>query len=84
MIAPILVKISGPSSHESLVNWLRTRPENAAPLVDDLIRQQIPVDPFETAWATALDPVVPFRNEENRQAIRAALAAHRAGRTLEP
>ncbi len=84
MIAPILVKISGPTGHEALVSWLRTRPENAAPLVDDLVRQQIHVDPFETAWATALDPAVPFRNEANRQAIRTALAAYRAGHTSQP
>ncbi len=84
LVAPVLVKMVDPSAQEALVGWLRTRPENAAPLVDGLIRQQILVDPFETAWAKALDPAVPFRNEANRQAIRTALAAYRAGRTLEP
>jgi hypothetical protein len=49
--------------------------------VHDLIRQQIRTDPFESAWATAVDPAVPFKNEENRKAIREALDAYRAGRT---
>jgi hypothetical protein len=84
LVAPILVRNPAPAAQEALVGWLRSRPENAAPLVDHLIRQRIIVDPFQSAWATALDPAVPFRNEENRQAIRAALAAYRAGRTLEP
>ncbi len=84
LVAPILVRNPAPAAQEALVGWLRSRPENAAPLVHDLIRQRIIVDPFQTAWATALDPAVPFRNEENRQAVRSALAAFRAGRTLEP
>lgn len=81
LVAPILARTSGPAGQEALVNWLRNRPENAAPLVHDLIRQQIRTDPFESAWATAVDPAVPFKNEENRKAIREALDAYRAGRT---
>ena len=81
LVAPILARTSGPAGQEAVVNWLRNRPENAAPLVHDLIRQQIRTDPFETAWATAVDPAVPFKNEENRKAIREALDAYRAGRT---
>jgi hypothetical protein len=81
LVAPILARTSGPAGQEAVVNWLRNRPENAAPLVHDLIRQQIRTDPFESAWATAVDPAVPFKNEENRKAIREALDAYRAGRT---
>ena len=82
LVAPILAGINGPAAQEALVGWLRTRPENAAPLVYDLIRQRILGDPLESAWATALDPAVPFNSEENRKAIREALDAYRAGRTL--
>ena len=81
LVAPILARTSGPAGQEALVNWLRSRPENAAPLVHDLIRQHIRTDPFESAWATAVDPAVTFKNEENRKAIREALDAYRAGRT---
>jgi hypothetical protein len=35
------------------------------------------------AWTAALDPAVSFRNEQNREAIRAGLAAYRAGHTLQ-
>lgn len=84
LIAPILARTSGPDGQAALVSWLQTRPENAAPLVHDLIRQQIRTDPFQSAWAKALDPGVPFKNEENRTAIREALDAYRAGRQRGP
>jgi hypothetical protein len=66
LVAPILARTNGPVGQEALVNWLRSRPEDVAPLVHDLIRQQIRTDPFQSAWATSLDPAVPFENEENR------------------
>jgi len=81
LVAPILARTNGPAGQEALVSWLQSRSENAAPLVHDLIRQQIRTDPFESAWAKALDPAVSFTNEENRKAIREALDAYRAGRT---
>lgn len=80
LITPILARINGPAASEALVGWLRGRPENAAPLVHDLIRQRMTGDPMKSAWPTALDPAVPFSNEENRQAIREALDAYLAGR----
>ena len=63
------------------MEWLQSRPENAAPLVEQLFLRNIHTDPFESAWSTALEPAVPFKNEENRKAIREALDAYRAGRT---
>lgn len=81
LVAPILARTNGPAGQEALVSWLQSRSENAAPLVHDLIRQQIRTDPLESAWAKALDPAVSFSNEENRKAIREALDAYRAGRT---
>ena len=79
LVAPILARINGPAASEALVGWLRGRPENAAPLVQDLILQRMLGDPFESAWATAIDPAVSFSNEENRKAIRDALDAYLAG-----
>ena len=73
LVAPILARTNGPDGQTALVSWLQGRPENAAPLVHDLIRQQIRTDPFESAWAKALDPAVPFKNEDNRKAIREAM-----------
>jgi hypothetical protein len=84
LVAPSLARTSGPDGQTALVSWLQGRSENAAPLVHDLIRQQIRTDPFESAWAKALDSAVPFKNEENRKAIREALDAYRAGRQRGP
>jgi hypothetical protein len=80
LVAPILARTNGPVGQEALVSWLQSRSENAAPLVHDLIRQQIRTDPFESAWAKALEPGAAFNNEENRKAIREALDAYRAAR----
>ena len=81
LVAPILARITDPSASKAMVGWLQGRSENAAPLIHDYIRQRMLGDPFTSAWATALDPAVPFSNEENRKAIREALDAYRAGRT---
>ena len=81
LVAPILARITDPSASKAMVAWLQGRSENAAPLIHDYIRQRMLGDPFTSAWATALDPAVPFSNEENRKAIREALDAYRAGRT---
>ena len=84
LVAPILARTNGPAGQKALVSWLQSRSENAAPLVHDLIRQQIRTDPFDSAWAKALEPGVAFKNEENRKAIREALDAYRAGRQRGP
>ncbi len=81
LVAPILAGTNGTEGQKALVEWLQSRPENAAPLVEQLFLRNIRTDPFESAWSTALDPAVPFKNEENRKAIREALDAYRAGRT---
>lgn len=77
LVAPILARTIALDGQKALVSWLQGRTENAAPLVHDLIRQHIRIDPFESAWAKALDSGVPFKNEENRKAIREALDAYR-------
>ncbi len=81
LVAPILARIGDATASKALVDWLQGRPENAAPIIHDLIRQRWLDDPFQSAWPAALDPAVPFKNEENRKAIREALDAYRAGRT---
>lgn len=80
LVAPILAKNVAPQAQQALVDWLKGRAEDATPLIHDLIRQRILVDPERSAWGAALDPTVPFRNEQNRKAIREALDAYRAGR----
>ena len=88
LVAPVLARITDPSASNAVVGWLQGRSENAAPLIHDYIRQRMLGDPFTSAWATALDPGVPFKNEENRKAIRKAireaLDAYRAGRQRGP
>lgn len=81
LVAPVLARIGDATAGKALVDWLQGRSENAAPLIDDLIRQRWLTNPFEAGWAAALDPALPFKNEENRKAIREALNAYRAGRT---
>ncbi len=81
LVAPVLARISDAPASKALVEWLQGRNENAAPLIHDLIRQRWLGDPFQSAWAAALDPAVSFKNEENRKAIREALDAYRAGRS---
>ena len=84
LLAPILAGTNGPDGQQALVSWLQGRSENATPLVEQLFRQHIRTDPFESAWGKALDPAVPFVNEENRKAIREALDRHRVDRKQEP
>ncbi len=83
LVAPILVKIGDAAAGKVVVSWLQNTNENAAPLIEDLIRQRTLGEPMLSIWAAALDPAVPFRSEQNREAIRAGLAAYRADRTLQ-
>lgn len=81
LVAPILARIGDETAGKALVDWLQGRNENAAALIDDLIRQRWLTNPIESGWGAALDPAVPFKNEDNRKAIREALDAYRARRT---
>ena len=76
LVAPILVNIGDVTAATAVVNWLQGLSENAAPLIQDLIVQRTRTEPMLAAWAAALNPAVPFRNEQNREVIRAGLAAH--------
>jgi hypothetical protein len=81
LVAPLLVRIDDAAGCKAVVGWLQGRSENATPLIQDLVCQQTRGEKMLDAWAAALEPTVPFRNEQNREAIRAGLAAYRAGHT---
>lgn len=84
LVAPILAGTNGTDGQQALVSWLQGRPENAALQIEDFFVNHIRIDPFESAWGKAIDPAVPFANEENRKAIREALDRYRAGRKQDP
>jgi hypothetical protein len=64
----------------ALIAWLQAADASAAPLARDYVLHTQDPD----TWQTALDRAVPFRREENREAIRAGLAAYHSGRTSAP
>lgn len=75
--APILVRIGDATAGKTVVTWLQGIGEDAAPLIRDLVVQQTRTPAMFTAWKAALDPTMPFRNEQNREAIRAGLAVRK-------
>lgn len=79
LVAPILVRIDDAAGSKAVVGWLQGRSEDAAPLIQDLVLQQTRGETMLTAWNDALDPALTFRNEQNREAIRAGLATYREG-----
>lgn len=66
----------------ALMRWLQAADSRAAPLASQWIAQARHIPQLQAAEA-ALNPAVPFRSEQNREAIRAGLAAYRAGHTLQ-
>ncbi len=79
LVAPLLVRIDDAVGSKAVVGWLQGRSEDATPLIQDLVLQQTRGDKMLAAWNDALDPALTFRNEQNREAIRAGLAAYREG-----
>lgn len=84
LVAPILVKIGDAAAGRAVVTWLQSRDENAEALIQDLTVHRTRSEQMLSAWAAALDPTVPFQNEQNREAIRTGLAARHANRTRNP
>ena len=80
LVAPILVRIGDAAASKAVVSWLQERSEDATPLIANLVRQETRSEAMLAAWAAALDPMMSFRNEQNRKAIRVGLAEYRAGR----
>ena len=83
LVAPILANIGDGTAATAVVSWLQGQTEDASPLIQDLVVQRTRTEQMLAAWNAALAPAVPFRNEQNREAIRAALAVYRAGHTLQ-
>jgi len=79
LIAPILVNIGDVTAANAVISWLQGQTESAAPLIHNLF-EQTRTEKMLIAWTAAIDPAVPFRNEQNREAIRAGLAQYNAGR----
>lgn len=75
-----LGQIGDKSAGQAVIGWLQAADNNAAPLVPGWIGRASGGGHLPAAEA-ALNPSVPFRSEENREAIRAALAAQRAATT---
>ena len=72
-----LSQIGDKTAPQAVISWLQAADKSAAPLVDDWIVRGSGRGHRHAAEA-ALNPSVPFRNEENREAIRAAIAARPA------
>lgn len=83
LVAPILANIGDVTAANAVLSWLQGQSEDASPLIQVLVVQRTRTEKMLTAWTAALDPTVPFRNEQNRQAIREGLAAYRAAHTLQ-
>ena len=78
-----LAQIVGKEAPQAVMNWLQTTDSSAAPMATQWATNARHSKQLEAAQA-ALDPAVPFRSETNREALRAGLAAYRAGHKLEP
>jgi HEAT repeat protein len=79
LAASILDEMGAPDAARSLINWLKTTDESAAPLAKSYVvrtRSRTMVKAFRAA----LDPSVAFYREQNREAIREGLAEYDASR----
>jgi hypothetical protein len=70
----ILVQMYTEPATEALVAWLQTADASAATLAWEYTSQTA----YPKIWQAALDPAVPFHSEQNREAIRKALAPYLA------
>ena len=77
-----LRQIGDEAAAQALMRWVQAADSRAAPLATQWITQAHAIPQLQAAEA-ALNPAVPFHSEQNREAIRAGLAAYRAGHTLE-
>ncbi len=72
-----LGQIGHKSAEQAVISWLQAADKSAAPLVAGWIGMARGRAPLHSAKA-ALNPSVSFRSEENREAIRSALATESA------
>ena len=78
LVTPILVRIGNDTAGQAVVKWLQNTRENVAPFIEELIVQHSSGPAMSAVWTAALEPTVKFRNEKNREAIRAAFAVSKA------
>jgi len=79
LVAPVLVRIDDAAGCKAVLGWLQGTSDDATPIIRELVLQQTRGLKMLAAWDGALNPALTFRNEQNREAIRASLAAYREG-----
>jgi hypothetical protein len=77
-----LAQIVDKKADQALMGWLQTNDGSAASMAKEWIAHAKTPSQLVAAKA-ALDPSVPFRNEANREALRAGIEAYKAGHTTE-
>lgn len=75
LAADTLASSGAQTAGPALLEWFRVTNENVAPIIDHYVRETKALPTLKT-WESALDPNMSFRNEKNRQAIRAALLTY--------
>jgi hypothetical protein len=80
LVAPILVRIGNDTAAKTVITWLQNLDENAGTFIGGQLFQETRTPAMFAAWEAALEPTVPFRNEENRATIRSRLAARAKSR----
>jgi hypothetical protein len=79
LAAPLLVRIGDTTGAKAVVTWLQGTVEDATPLIRERLLKETRTPAMLVAWEAALDHAVTFRNERNREAIRAGLEEYKAG-----
>ena len=77
-----LGQIGDKGATQAVIGWLQAADSRAAPLVANWVGSANAQGHLK-AVAAALNPSVPFSSEENREAIRAALAAKQSTTTID-
>lgn len=75
-----LVRMQSKAADQALAAWLQNSTSASAPLANAIAAHS----QNQAVWVNASAPNVPFRSEQNREAIRAGIAAYRAGRAFQP
>ncbi|MBK9989350.1 MAG: hypothetical protein IPP19_01095 [Verrucomicrobia bacterium] len=72
-LASVLARLGDEDAGKAIVSWLQKADEDASAFIQNLGSR--PKNPeLKAAYTAALDPVVVFHNEKNREAIRTHLA----------
>ena len=74
-----LSEMNEPAAAQALLGWLESADASVAPLAQALVTD-VRMPNMLKAYQAALDPTVPFKNEQVREAIRAGLAQYHRDR----